>query len=38
MNTLRPSYFHHCANCHVLHVKPLPYVQWLKLANRLETA
>jgi hypothetical protein len=36
MSTDRPSYFHHCARCAVAGVRPLPYVQWLRIANNLE--
>jgi hypothetical protein len=30
------SYFHHVANCYVIGAKPMPYVAWLRLVNRLE--
>ncbi len=33
---MKPSYFHHVANCLVLGAKPLGYVQWLNIVNKLE--
>jgi len=31
------SYFHHCANCLVSGVKPMPYTTFIRIVNLIES-